>query len=162
MAIPTWTWAGRSDRSDGSPSSEPTSTPASASRAAALEDEVGDGDGNGDGDGSEPESRRTPAAGPEASAAQLSRLSSEFDLLSSPVRLEILLSLADRDRPLRYTDLRAATSIEDNGKLNYHLRRLEGLVAGRDGGDERGYVLTARGRRLLERIPRAGSRSSES
>lgn len=96
----------------------------------------------------------------EGLEADVSQLSSEFDLLASPVRLEILLAVADRDRPLRYTDLRAATSIEDNGKLNYHLRRLEGLVANQDDGDERGYVLTVRGRRLLERVPRTHSRSN--
>ena len=150
MAIPTWTWSGRADRPDRAPSSEPTS--ALSRRATALED------------GSEREDERASGGDPEASVAppshpsRLSRLSDEFDLLSSPARLEILLALADRERPLRYTDLRDATSIEDNGKLNYHLRRLEGLVAGRDGDD--GYVLTARGRRLLERVPRAGSTDS--
>lgn len=152
MAIPTWTWSGRADRSerpdrpgrpDRSPSAEPAAEP--PSRAPAADEN----DGSSAGDG-----------GPEASPARLSRLSSEFELLSSPVRLAILLSLADRERPLRYTDLREAASIEDNGKLNYHLRRLEGLVDSRDDGDERGYVLTARGRRLLDGVPNVESSDS--
>ena len=78
----------------------------------------------------------------------VSRAAGEFELLASPVRLEILLALAERG-PLRYTDLRAATSIDDNGKLNYHLRRLEAFVSSRD----EGYELTPRGRQLVERLP---------
>ncbi|WP_126662636.1 DUF7347 domain-containing protein [Haloterrigena salifodinae] len=101
-------------------------------------------------------------------AADLSRTADEFELLASPIRLEILLALADRETPLRYTDLRAATSIDDNGKLNYHLRRLEPYVSGGDGNDDEngssgnddgarddggaGYELTPRGRRLLDRL----------
>lgn len=143
MAIPTWTWSGRTERPDPSPSTEPASVPSSRPVAADAAADESESDGD-----------------PAVSAPRLSRLSSEFDLLSSPVRLEILLALAGRDRPLRYTDLREDTSIEDNGKLNYHLRRLEGLVAGRDDGDGRGYVLTPRGRRLLERVPHPESSAS--
>ncbi|MWV41379.1 helix-turn-helix domain-containing protein [Natrialba sp. INN-245] len=82
------------------------------------------------------------------SEPDLERASEEFELLASPVRLEILTALADRDRPLRYSELRARLSIRDNGKLNYHLRTLEELV---DGSDD-GYALTERGRRLLEGV----------
>ncbi|ADB59474.1 putative transcriptional regulator [Haloterrigena turkmenica DSM 5511] len=89
------------------------------------------------------------ATGDRETAADLSRTADEFELLASPIRLEILSALADRETPLRYTDLRAATSIDDNGKLNYHLRRLEAVVSNRD----EGYELTPRGRRLVERLP---------
>lgn len=78
----------------------------------------------------------------------VSSAADEFELLASPVRLEILLALADGDEPLRYTDLRAATSVDDNGKLNYHLRKLEAYVSNDDGE----YVLTRRGRQLLDRV----------
>lgn len=83
------------------------------------------------------------------STATLSQAVDEFDLLANPIRLEILLALSDRDGPVRYTALRAATSIDDNGKLNYHLRRLEAYVS----SDGDGYELTPRGRRLLDRLP---------
>ena len=112
--------------------------------------------------------RSTETAGERDPSADLSATADEFDLLASPLRLEILLTLADSETPLRYTDLRAATSIEDNGKLNYHLRRLEPYVSGGDGeksdagddgidggdadSDGPGYDLTPRGRRLLDQF----------
>ncbi|MEY7850522.1 helix-turn-helix domain-containing protein [Natrarchaeobius sp. A-rgal3] len=82
------------------------------------------------------------------SEPDLERASEEFELLASPIRLEILAALSGCDRPLRYSELRARISIRDNGKLNYHLRTLEELV---DGSDD-GYALTERGRRLLEGV----------
>lgn len=96
------------------------------------------------------ERERSATASTTDSGAEpdLSRAAAEFELLASPVRLEILLALADRDEPLRYTELRAATSVDDNGKLNYHLRALEPHVSSDDG-----YELTASGRRLVDRLP---------
>ncbi|NUB90702.1 transcriptional regulator [Haloterrigena sp. SYSU A558-1] len=102
-------------------------------------------------------------------ATDPSRTADEFELLANSIRLEILLALADRETPLRYTDLRAATSTDDNGTLNYHLRRLEPYVSGGDGNGSSGndgaggdggasndggagYELTPRGRRLLDRL----------
>ncbi|ELY71385.1 winged helix-turn-helix domain-containing protein [Natrinema versiforme] len=102
-----------------------TDGPAGRSRSRIERDED-----NGDGDG-----------------LDLEAVSNDLELLSSPVRLEILLTLADRDHPIRYGELREAVSIEDNGQLNYHLRRLESAVTGDDGE----YALTARGERLLKR-----------
>lgn len=92
--------------------------------------------------------RSNDATASNALQTDVNRISSEFELLSSPVRLEILLALSATDGPLSYTALREATSIEDNGKFNYHLRQLEGLVAGTDGE----YVLTGRGRSLVARV----------
>jgi citrate synthase len=71
-----------------------------------------------------------------------------FETLSNRTRLEILGSLYGRSGPLSYTALRDSTSIEDNGKFNYHLRRLEGFVRGRDGA----YALTARGEALARTV----------
>ncbi|WP_049926200.1 DUF7347 domain-containing protein [Halopiger goleimassiliensis] len=123
MAIPTWSWAGRAgDGADAGSTATARATPADGCRRDAA----------------------------EAAAADVDRLSSEFDLLSSPIRLEILLALAEADDSLRYTDLREAISIEDNGKLNYHLRRLDGLVTDADGA----YDLTDRGRRLAATVRR--------
>lgn len=72
--------------------------------------------------------------------------SETFDALSDPARLEILTALYDRDEPVPYTELREETSVEDNGRFNYHLRRLgEEFVAKRNGG----YALTDRGTAVL-------------
>lgn len=88
-----------------------------------------------------------------ADETDLEAISDDFELLASPVRVEILLALAERDGAVRYSALRDAISIEDNGRLNYHLRRLEGAVDAVDGR----YALTARGERLRRCVSGPGS-----
>ena len=82
---------------------------------------------------------------PESAAADLADATDAFDVLSDPTRAAILGTLFDADTPLSYTDLAAAVDVADNGRLNYHLRRL-GTVIERSTD---GYVLTDRGRRLV-------------
>ncbi len=79
----------------------------------------------------------------------LEAVSETLATLSEPSRLEMLLALFDADAPVAYSTLRAATSIEDKGRFNYHLRQLQDyFVADR----EDGYALTDAGRRVVETV----------
>ncbi|MDS0283560.1 citrate/2-methylcitrate synthase [Haloarcula onubensis] len=90
--------------------------------------------------GTDSAASRRAAVGPVAE-----RLST----LSEPARLEILLALADAATPVEYSTLLAATSIDDNGRFNYHLRQLRGtFVDSRDGG----YALSAAGQRVVDDV----------
>lgn len=80
--------------------------------------------------------------------AEIEGVSETLDVLSNPIRLEILATLHQRPGDVRYADLRAELSIRDKGRLNYHLRQLDGLVARDDGR----YTLTDRGRRLVRQV----------
>lgn len=62
-----------------------------------------------------------------------------FKVLSHPLRLEVLRTLS-ADDGTRYTDVLEGLGVE-TGKLNFHLRKLDGFVESRDDG----YVLTRRG-----------------
>lgn len=72
--------------------------------------------------------------------------SATFAVLADETRLEILAALAARS-PLSYSDLQAATGVTDNGRLNYHLRKLQPALVTEDGN---GYALTARGRAVVD------------
>lgn len=89
------------------------------------------------------ESTASPSDGLEAS--EIENATSAFEVLSHPIRLEILASLYSRSDAISYTRLRESTSVDDNGQFNYHLRQLELLV--RNQGDE--YTLTERGEELI-------------
>ena len=69
--------------------------------------------------------------------------------LSDPARLEILLALDGTATPVEYSALRAATSIEDKGRFNYHLRQLRGTFVTDRGG---GYTLRDAGQRVVETV----------
>jgi hypothetical protein len=81
-------------------------------------------------------------------AAALEAATSAFDVLSDPTRATILGALYDADGPLSYSAVADAAGVEDNGRLNYHLRELGGLVD----RSETGYVLSERGRRLVDGV----------
>ena len=68
-----------------------------------------------------------------------------FEVLSNTTRLEILVSLHDRSSPITYTELRDSISIDDKGKLNYHLRQLDRFVHNQGGS----YTLSERGEELF-------------
>lgn len=75
-----------------------------------------------------------------------------FALLGEPVRLRILLALAGTRRAdwdhdgLAYTDLRRAVDVEDGGRFNYHLDRLDGVFVRKEGDR---YRLTYAGSRIV-------------
>ncbi|WP_436934650.1 DUF7347 domain-containing protein [Halovenus marina] len=52
------------------------------------------------------------------------RFEDALSALASKIRVAILRALADADRPLRFTELRSRTDIEDPGRFNYHLTKL--------------------------------------
>jgi DNA-binding transcriptional ArsR family regulator len=86
--------------------------------------------------------------GPESDPTEV------FELVSDPTRVGILRALADAhaDDPadpwLAYSDLRAAVGVRDKGNFNYHLDRLDGLVAT---GPE-GYRLSRVGMELVSAV----------
>lgn len=158
MAIPSWLWSNAETlERDGRRECEPSdgdavspvvagspsvsASPRDAARATtrAIDTET---IANEDGSHTRTRARTRPRS------FDFEDLSSDLDALANPIRLEILTALARCDAPLRYSELRAAISIEDNGKLNYHLRTLEDLVTNVDGE----YRLTARGRDLVGRV----------
>lgn len=80
------------------------------------------------------------------------RVADAFALLGEPVRLRILLAIAGTRRAdwdhagLPYTDLRRAVDVEDGGRFNYHLDRIEGTFV-RKAGDR--YRLTYAGSQIV-------------
>jgi citrate synthase len=81
--------------------------------------------------------------------SSLEAISETLATLSEPSRLEILLALYDTDGPLAYSTLRDATTIDDKGRFNYHLRQLRDYFV-TDEAD--GYVLTDAGRRVVDTV----------
>ncbi|MFC6990252.1 helix-turn-helix domain-containing protein [Haloplanus sp. GCM10025708] len=70
-----------------------------------------------------------------------------FESLADPTRIRILAVLARADAagetPLPYSDLQSRVGVRDNGRLNYHLSRLDGRFLARDDGE---YALRPSGR----------------
>ncbi|WP_251341417.1 winged helix-turn-helix domain-containing protein [Haloplanus halophilus] len=94
------------------------------------------------GDGS-PDDR--PPADDALDPSALTDATDVFEVLSDPTRASILAVLHGRSAPMSYTALREAAGVEDKGRFNYHLRRLDRLVRTADGA----YALTARGERVV-------------
>ncbi|WP_158237411.1 winged helix-turn-helix domain-containing protein [Halegenticoccus soli] len=88
------------------------------------------------------------ASGRPFDQTKIGDVSEAFGVLSNPIRLEILNAIYERESPISYTDLRAATSIDDNGKLNYHLRQLNRYIVNENGQ----YTLSEQGRRVIESL----------
>lgn len=77
-----------------------------------------------------------------------------FELLSHPDRLSILRTLlnvsrSEGKRSVRFTDLRDRSAIDDNGRFNYHLDRLVGVLVTQT---DDGYRLSDFGHRVLAPI----------
>lgn len=69
-----------------------------------------------------------------------------FDAVSHPLRIEVVKALAEE--PLRFADLKRKLKISSSGLLDFHLKKLDGLIAVNKEGcyylSERGYAaLTA-------------------
>lgn len=83
-----------------------------------------------------------------------------FSTLASKTSYNILLTLYDSTKPLRYTDLcRIITGHTKDPVFAHHLRRLkqQGLVTARKMHNEREiwYVMSSRGTDILEKIKKA-------
>jgi len=70
-----------------------------------------------------------------------------FEAVSHPLRVEIIRKLAER--PMRFSELKRELGVESSGKLDFHLKKLEGLVAVDDDGR---YYLTRDGYAALQAI----------
>ena len=81
--------------------------------------------------------------------SSLEPVSETLAVLAEPARLEILVALADADAPVAYSSLRSATTVDDKGRFNYHLRKLRGSFVTERG---EGYTLTETGERLVETV----------
>ena len=70
-----------------------------------------------------------------------------FDAISHPLRIEILKELSKR--PMRFAEIKRELKIVSSGLLDYHLRKLDGLIMiDRDGL----YTLTERGFAALQAV----------
>ncbi|MCD6356962.1 MAG: winged helix-turn-helix transcriptional regulator [Thermoproteales archaeon] len=74
-----------------------------------------------------------------------------FEAISHPLRVEILKKLAER--PMRFSELKRELGVGSSGRLDYHLKKLEGLIAV-DG--EGRYCLTRDGYAALQAIEAIG------
>ncbi|ELZ02645.1 DUF7347 domain-containing protein [Natrialba asiatica] len=83
-------------------------------------------------------------------ANEIETVTDALAVLSNTIRLEILTVLYNRSEPISYTTLRESASIEDKGKFNYHLRRLDGF--GLLYSDNGTYSLSQRGETLTRDI----------
>lgn len=72
-----------------------------------------------------------------------------FELLGNDIRLGIVRELAAAGAPVAFSRLRERVGVDDSGKFNYHLGRLEGRFVVKQ---EEGYGLTECGRAVVELI----------
>ncbi len=70
-----------------------------------------------------------------------------FEAVSHPLRVEIVKALAEK--PLRFADLKRYLKITSSGLLDFHLKKLDDLVAVNSEGS---YALTERGYAALTTI----------
>ena len=89
------------------------------------------------------------AVGQPLQSASLERVAETLATLSEPSRLEILLALSSADSAVEYSTLHEATSIEDKGRFNYHLRQLREFFVTKEAEK---YVLTDAGDQLVRTI----------
>ncbi len=70
-----------------------------------------------------------------------------FEAVSHPLRIEILRKLAEK--PMGFSELKRELGIESSGKLDFHLKKLKGLVVlNREGK----YSLTREGYAALQAV----------
>ena len=70
-----------------------------------------------------------------------------FEAISHPLRVEMLRRLAGR--PMGFSELKRELGIDSSGKLDFHLRKLEGLVSVNEEGK---YCLTGEGYAALQAV----------
>ncbi|NIS32577.1 MAG: helix-turn-helix domain-containing protein, partial [Actinobacteria bacterium] len=49
-----------------------------------------------------------------------------YGLLGSEPRIGILQALGEADRPVTFSELKERVDVDDSGRFNYHLSKLEG------------------------------------
>ncbi len=77
-----------------------------------------------------------------------------FQALGDEARLSTLTALLDREPPVPFSELRAATGVEPSARFAYHLRQLEGRYVQKvtEDGDSLGYRLTYAGRKVARAV----------
>lgn len=70
-----------------------------------------------------------------------------FEAISHPLRIKILRLLAER--PRGFSELKKELGVKSSGKLDFHIKKLEGLIALNDGDK---YALTKEGYAALQAI----------
>ncbi|OYT31505.1 MAG: hypothetical protein B6U94_02900 [Thermofilum sp. ex4484_79] len=73
-----------------------------------------------------------------------------FEAVSHPLRVEILKRLSEK--PIGFSELKRELGIKSSGKLDFHLKKLEGLIAINEDGK---YCLTRDGYAALQAIEMA-------
>jgi DNA-binding HxlR family transcriptional regulator len=71
----------------------------------------------------------------------------EFDAVSHPIRIKILEMLADK--PMSFAELKRKLDIRSSGKLDFHLKKLDGLITIDENGK---YVITKEGQAALQAV----------
>lgn len=67
-----------------------------------------------------------------------------YEVLAHPLRQK-LLQILDKEGYISYTDLMEKLGLETTGQLNFHLKKLSGLI----GKDKKSYFLTEDGKRII-------------
>ena len=70
-----------------------------------------------------------------------------FEAISHPIRVEILKKLSEK--PMSFSELKRALGITSSGKLDFHLKKLDGLVTLNEEGL---YCLTSEGYSALQAV----------
>jgi DNA-binding HxlR family transcriptional regulator len=70
-----------------------------------------------------------------------------FDGISHPLRIKIMRALAKR--PMRFAELKSKFNIDSSGQLDFHLKKLESLIATNEEGC---YTLTEKGFAALQAV----------
>ena len=70
-----------------------------------------------------------------------------FEAIAHPLRIKILKLLAER--PMGFSELKRELGIKSSGKLDFHLKKLEGLITLNSSGK---YTLTKEGYAALQAI----------
>ncbi|RLE64222.1 MAG: hypothetical protein DRJ38_05890 [Thermoprotei archaeon] len=70
-----------------------------------------------------------------------------FEAISHPLRVEILKRLAEK--PMGFAELKRELGIKSSGKLDFHLKKLEGLITVNEEGK---YCLTRDGYAALQAV----------
>ncbi len=70
-----------------------------------------------------------------------------FEAVSHPLRIKILRAL--EERPMRFSDLKRRLGVRSGGHLDFHLKKLNGLVDVDEAGR---YALTEEGYKALQAI----------
>jgi citrate synthase len=92
-----------------------------------------------------PEYVWSTATAETAAGTRLAGATDLFDVLAEPTRAAILGALFEADERLSYSELAAAADIDDNGRLNYHLRQSDALID----QSPAGYTLSKIGQKLV-------------